>query len=67
MVPQGGEQAHLWIDAEAPGRYRYYTVTRLTGKLPFGVTGASMINRAVALYRYIAGIPTDLEPPAAPR
>jgi hypothetical protein len=26
---------------------------------------ASYINRAVAYYRHIAGIPTDQEPPAA--
>jgi hypothetical protein len=26
---------------------------------------ASSINRAVAFYRYLAGIPTNLEPPAA--
>jgi hypothetical protein len=27
---------------------------------------ASLINRAVAVYRRVAGIPTDQEPPAAP-
>jgi len=27
---------------------------------------ASSINRAVAFYRYLAGIPTDKEPPASP-
>ena len=26
---------------------------------------ASYINRAVAVFRYLAGIPTDREPPAA--
>jgi cardiolipin synthase A/B len=27
---------------------------------------ASAVNRAVAFYRYLAGIPTDKEPPASP-
>jgi hypothetical protein len=27
---------------------------------------ASYVNRAVAFYRFLAGIPTDREPPAAP-
>jgi hypothetical protein len=27
---------------------------------------ASSMNRSLAFYRYLAGIPTDNEPPAAP-
>jgi hypothetical protein len=30
-----------------------------------GENEASAINRAVAFYRYLAGIPTDKEPPAS--
>ena len=29
------------------------------------VTDAAHINRAVATFRYVAGLPTDAEPPAA--
>ncbi len=66
VFPVGGQQARLWIEAEVPGRYRYYAISRLSGTLPFGLPRASAINRAVALFRYAAGIATDLEPPAAP-
>jgi len=46
--------------------WRYYAVAR-TNKAAALLPGsdASLINRAVAMFRYLAGIPADREPPAA--
>jgi hypothetical protein len=66
----GDLQSIYFLDREGPGPnpvWRYYSLTR-TGKNASNlVTGheASSVNRAIAFYRYLAGIPTDLEPPAA--
>jgi hypothetical protein len=38
---------------------------KIASLLPAG-NEASYINRAVAFYRYLTGIPTDMEPPASP-
>ena len=67
MVDPGGQQARLWIASDRHGGWTYYAISRLGAGLPFGLSRASLINRAVALFRYAAGIPTDLEPPAARR
>lgn len=64
-----GEYQYLhFIEKESPGIWRYYGLLRIGGSWnPYGKGfEASYINRAVALYRYLAGIPTDLEPPVAP-
>jgi hypothetical protein len=45
----------------------YYSLTSAKGGMVSRIGGthtASFINRAVAFYRYTAGIPTDQEPPA---
>lgn len=64
----GGIQSITFLDRESQDVWRYYSLMR-TGKgsnpLAAGYE-ASSINRAVAYYRYLAGIPTDEEPPAAP-
>src|SRR5262249_31057376 len=48
------------------GVWRYYSAAR-TGKAAALIPGsdASLINRAVAMFRYLAAIPADREPPAA--
>ena len=55
------------VEQRSPDTWSYYALTSVTGSkwLPLGHE-KSYINRAVALYRHFAGIPTDLEPPAAP-
>ena len=47
--------------------WSYYSLVRMSGLGTTLLSGreASLINRAVALYRYMAGIPADKEPPAA--
>ncbi len=64
----GGIQSVTFLDREPQDVWRYYSVTR-TGKAANPLIAgyeASAINRAVAYYRHLAGIPTDEEPPAAP-
>jgi hypothetical protein len=55
---------HL-LAREAAGVWRYDSITRVASAptLLGGGNDSSWINRANALYRLIAGIPTDLEPP----
>lgn len=64
----GSLQSVTFLDRRGPDLWSYYQAIR-------GGEGASMIalgsdasyvNRLAALYRYVAGIPTDREPPAAP-
>lgn len=60
-------QSIYFFSRESPDVWRYYSLSR-TGAHASRLTSgheASSINRAVALYRHYAGIPTDEEPPAA--
>jgi hypothetical protein len=63
----GELQSIYFLDREAPNVWRYYAVVR-TGKNASSLTTgkpASSINRAVAFFRHLAGLPDDMEPPAA--
>jgi len=68
MFPPGGMQTITFLDRESQDVWRYYSIMRTSGNASQLTVGynASFINRAVAFYRYLAGIPTDKEPPAAP-
>lgn len=64
----GDMQSIYFLERESQDVWRYYSIAR-TGKNASTLTAgheASSINRAVAFYRYLAGIPTDKEPPASP-
>ena len=65
---QPGEiQSIYYLDREPDDIWRYYSMAR-TGKNAGSLTighEASWINRSVAFYRHVAGIPSDREPPAA--
>jgi hypothetical protein len=69
LIPlfQPGEmQSVHFIERESQEIWRYYSIAR-TGKNANSLAAgheASSINRAVAFFRYLAGIPTDKEPPA---
>ncbi|MHB1025051.1 MAG: DUF6675 family protein [Desulfobacteria bacterium] len=68
MFRPGGMQSITFLDRESRDVWRYYSITR-TGRDASLLTAgyeASSINRSVAFYRYLAGIPTDKEPPASP-
>jgi hypothetical protein len=60
-------QVLYFLDQNSPGIWSYYSLTKLAGNswLTAG-HDRSYINRTVALYRHLAGIPSDQEPPAAP-
>jgi hypothetical protein len=63
----GDIQSIYFLERESQGIWRYYSIAR-TGKNANTLTAgheASSVNRAVAFYRYLVGIPTDMEPPAA--
>jgi len=60
-------QSIYFLDRESDNVWRYYSIVR-TGKDANQMTArneSSSINRAVAFYRHLVGIPTDQEPPAA--
>jgi hypothetical protein len=62
----GEMQSIYFLDRESENVWRYYSIVR-TGKNANRLTGneSSAVNRAVAFYRYMVGIPTGQEPPAA--
>jgi hypothetical protein len=63
----GEMQSIYYLERESKDTWRYYSIVR-TGKRANGLAAgneSSSINRAVAFYRHLAGIPTDQEPPAS--
>ncbi|MGE3293781.1 MAG: DUF6675 family protein [Geminicoccaceae bacterium] len=71
LVPLAGPgdlQAIYFLDRSAPDLWDYYSLARTgMGASPF-LAGheASYVNRAVALFRHLAGLPTDQGPPPFP-
>ena len=70
MIPlfePGQVQSIYDLEQESADVWRYYGIARSSGKAGGLIAGyeASAINRAVAFYRHLAGIPTDQEPPAS--
>jgi hypothetical protein len=63
----GEIQSIYFLDRESQDVWRYYSIARTGKNANWLITGneSSAINRAVALYRSLVGIPTDQEPPAA--
>jgi hypothetical protein len=67
VLHPGEMQSIYFFDRESDNVWRYYSVAR-TGKNANHMMAGnekSSINRAVAFYRYMVGIPTDQEPPPA--
>jgi hypothetical protein len=63
----GELQSMYFLDRESDKHWRYYSIVR-TGKDANGLilrSESSSVNRAVAFYRSLVGIPTTQEPPAA--
>lgn len=68
LFKPGELQAIYYFHRESAGVWRFYGLSR-TGRNASSLTAghdASTENRSVAFYRYLAGIPTDQEPPGAP-
>jgi hypothetical protein len=64
----GDLQSLYFLQRRSPELWDYYTMLHVGSGASMLASGhdGSYVNRVTALYRYIAGIPTDLEPPAAP-
>jgi hypothetical protein len=69
LFSPGVMQSIYFLDRESDDVWRYYSIARIGRNASRLATGpghaASSINRAVAYYRSLVGIPTDQEPPAA--
>jgi hypothetical protein len=63
----GEMQSIYFLDRESDNVWRYYSIVRVGKNASRTIMGneSSAINRAVAFYRYLVGIPTGQEPPAA--
>jgi hypothetical protein len=67
ILHSGEMQSIYFLDRESDDVWRYYGIVR-TGKTANRLIAgneSSAVNRAAAFYRYLVGIPTDQEPPAA--
>lgn len=67
LFDPGEMQSVYFLDRESDDVWRYYSISR-TGRNASRLAAghpASSINRSVAFYRALAGIPADQEPPAA--
>jgi hypothetical protein len=64
LLKAGGLYSVYFVEQRSPGIWSYYSLTKIA-ESSWLIAGheKSYINRVVALYRHIAGIPTDLEPP----
>jgi hypothetical protein len=63
----GNVQTWYFLDRETDGSWRFYSLTRVLYASSFFVhfvAAESYINRALGMYRHLAGIPTDRDPPA---
>jgi hypothetical protein len=67
VIAPGEVEALFSIEREDGDLWRYYALSRSVSRLPVLLRppDAAYVNRAVALFRFIAGLPTDAEPPAA--
>jgi hypothetical protein len=67
ILHPGEMQSICFLDRESDNVWRYYSIVR-TGRganRMIAANESSAVNRAVAFYRHLVGIPTDQEPPAA--
>jgi uncharacterized protein DUF6675 len=68
LFPPGALKAAFWIERGSPATWRLYSLSGMTAGASSFAAGheQSYVNRAVAIYRHLIGIPTDQEPPLAP-
>jgi hypothetical protein len=68
LFEPGALQSVACVELISPGVWGAYLLVRTGEGASALAVGheASYVNRAVAIYRHLAGIPTDEEPPAAP-
>jgi hypothetical protein len=68
MLHAGELQSMYFLERESDDVRRYYSIVRTGRKASRIIAGneSSAVNRAVAFYRNLVGIPITQEPPAAP-
>src|SRR5204863_482294 len=69
LFEPGSLQSVVFLERRGLGVWSFYDIIRAgdgSSALAASHEG-SYVNRLVALYRYMAGVPTDLEPPAVRR
>lgn len=68
LAAAGDLQVLYFLERQASDEWGYYSLARVAARTSSLLGGheASFINRAVALFRYTAAMPTDQEPPAVP-
>ncbi len=67
LFDPGDAQAVYFLERESKNVWRYYSLARTGRNASSLIAGhdASLVNRAAAVYRHLAGIPTDQEPPVS--
>ena len=67
ILHPGEMQSIYFLDRESDNVWRYYNIVRTGKNANRLIAGnkSSSLNRAVAFYRYLVGIPTGQEPPVA--
>jgi hypothetical protein len=67
VIDPGGLEGFFMVEREAGSIWRYYSLTRVHLLIPDAMAPPPKdhLNKAVALFRFLAGMPTDTEPPAA--
>lgn len=68
LFDPGDFQTFISVHRETGDTWRYYALQRASTGVDLSTRShrASYVNRAAALFRFIAGQPTDAEPPLAP-
>ncbi|MEZ5848481.1 MAG: DUF6675 family protein [Geminicoccaceae bacterium] len=68
VLPVGSLRSVVAVERNGEDGLDFYLLSGNSANLPAWLlpAKASHINRAVAVYRHLAGIPSDAEPPAAP-
>ncbi len=64
----GDIQTYYDLRRGADGAWLFYSLTRIANVpsiLTYAIRGDSYINRAVAMFRYLSGVPTDRDPAIA--
>ena len=67
VLHPGEMQSIYFLDRESDNVWRYYSIMRTGRNANKRIAGnePSSINRAVAFYRHLVGVPTDHEPPSS--
>ena len=67
VFDSGDIQSTYFLEKIGPGRWGYYALTVMhEGAMVIGNQDESYLTRTIAIFRHLAGIPTDQEPPLLP-